>query len=265
MNCKNARRMIAASFLAVSCTVVSFSVQAFDFSPVSTKMNAPELNKESDKSFEVDNVSTTMEAPALHKAWDGMLDLAPVSTDYEMPDLISMTEYHLNGPVSTQFSLDLQEAFKGIHLDPVHTTLNLDLGEIGIAADTLFDYDKSELRPEGKEVLSAFFGDFVKTLVEEDRIDKLAYIDFAGHTDSDGSFQYNLQLSLDRGYSVYDYCLSNCMGELSEEQIAKIVEVSHVNGYAYNQPVLDADGNEDKAASRRVTIRYYYSANKIDE
>jgi OOP family OmpA-OmpF porin len=73
---------------------------------------------------------------------------------------------------------------------PVHQKVTL-------KADTLFDFDKSTLRPEGRRELD----DLVKEL---NMIDIDSIIDI-GHADRFGSDAYNLKLSLRRAESVKAY------------------------------------------------------------
>jgi OOP family OmpA-OmpF porin len=66
-----------------------------------------------------------------------------------------------------------------------------------------------------------------------------------GHTDSDGSAQQNLVLSQLRALAVKRALVER---GLPDESI-------DVEGFGSQQPILDADGVEDKEASRRVVFR----------
>ena len=72
--------------------------------------------------------------------------------------------------------------------------------KINFSADALFDFDKSELRPQGKAMLD----DLANTL------GGAAYevILAIGHTDRLGSTQYNQKLSLKRAESVKQYLVA---------------------------------------------------------
>jgi len=67
-------------------------------------------------------------------------------------------------------------------------------------ADTLFDFDKAVLRPEGKTALDAFVGQLGGVDV--------AAITAVGHTDRFGSNSYNQTLSERRAASVKDYLVA---------------------------------------------------------
>jgi outer membrane protein OmpA-like peptidoglycan-associated protein len=72
-----------------------------------------------------------------------------------------------------------------------------------------------------------------------------------GFTDEDGTYLYNLQLSLDRSRSVVCSLFQNSteLGGLTEEQLFKIQELFLVGGYSFNSI------KTDKAESRRVEFR----------
>lgn len=72
-----------------------------------------------------------------------------------------------------------------------------------------------------------------------------------GFTDEDGTYLYNLQLSLDRSRSVVcSLFQSNGAGdELTPEQLRKVQELFLVGGYSFNSI------KKDKAESRRVEFK----------
>ncbi len=72
--------------------------------------------------------------------------------------------------------------------------------KVTLAADALFDFDKADLRPEGKAKLDKLVGD-IKGI-------KLEVIIAVGHTDRIGSEAYNQKLSERRSESVKAYLVS---------------------------------------------------------
>jgi len=71
---------------------------------------------------------------------------------------------------------------------------------LSFAADTLFDFDKAELRPQGKALLDALARD-ISTM-------NYASISITGHADRIGDAEYNQQLSERRANAVREYLLS---------------------------------------------------------
>ncbi|MDF3981721.1 OmpA family protein [Luteibacter sp. PPL201] len=72
-----------------------------------------------------------------------------------------------------------------------------------------------------------------------------------GFTDEDGSYLYNLQLSLDRSRAVVCSLFQSTSFEdaLSSEQLRKVQELFLVGGYSFNSI------KKDKAESRRVEFK----------
>jgi outer membrane protein OmpA-like peptidoglycan-associated protein len=72
-----------------------------------------------------------------------------------------------------------------------------------------------------------------------------------GYTDEDGTYLYNLQLSLDRSRSVVCSLFQNVAASdgLSPEQLRSVEELFLVGGYSFNSI------KKDKAESRRVEFK----------
>lgn len=71
-----------------------------------------------------------------------------------------------------------------------------------------------------------------------------------GFTDEDGTYLYNLQLSLDRSRSVVCSLFQTSAGDaLSAEQLRRVQELFLVGGYSFNSI------KKDKAESRRVEFK----------
>ena len=114
---------------------------------------------------------------------------------------------------------------------PVYTTST-------IKAEALFDFDKSDLKPAGKDAIHA--------LDEQIKSQGAQVIDInvVGHTDSIGTEEYNQALSLRRATSVKDYMVSDGVD-------AGIIDVS---GKGESDPVADNSTKEGRAQNRRVEI-----------
>ena len=110
--------------------------------------------------------------------------------------------------------------------------------KITMAAEALFDHDKSVLKPEGKAALEDL-GETIKA-----KGARVVDIDIIGHTDSDGSEEYNQALSVRRAESVKDYLVS-------EDVDASIIDVS---GEGESNPVVSNATKEGRAENRRVDI-----------
>ena len=114
--------------------------------------------------------------------------------------------------------------------------------KINLAADTLFDFDKYALKPEGQRAL-------------DDLYDKLKGVDIevvvvVGHTDSIGSDDYNQRLSLRRANSVRTYLVGK---GINPAQV-------RTEGRGETQPIADNATEEGRAKNRRVEIRVVQAA-----
>ncbi len=115
---------------------------------------------------------------------------------------------------------------------------------ITIQAEALFDFDKSVLKPAGKQSI-------------DDAIAKMKNIDVeiviaTGHTDSIGTDGYNQKLSERRANSVKEYMVSKGV------PAAKITTL----GKGETQPVATNKTKEGRAKNRRVDIEFKGVTNK---
>lgn len=127
----------------------------------------------------------------------------------------------------------LQEALGEI-ADTQRTALGLvmNLGEDAIN----FEYDKAELRPGDRELLSRIAGVLLTTTDYR--------IQIFGHTDDVGSVEYNEQLSRRRARAVADY--------LTEAGIDPAIMT--VRGYGKSKPLVEDTSAEARARNRRVEL-----------
>ncbi|MDB5951552.1 MAG: hypothetical protein JWR65_3407, partial [Massilia sp.] len=108
--------------------------------------------------------------------------------------------------------------------------------KVSFAAESLFDFDKAIVKPDGKAALDGLLTNLQGMNTEA--------IVTVGHTDSIGSDAYNAKLSLRRAEAVKAYLVS------------KGVEASRVfvEGKGESQPVADNKTAEGRAKNRRVTV-----------
>jgi OOP family OmpA-OmpF porin len=108
--------------------------------------------------------------------------------------------------------------------------------KVTFAADVLFDFDKSVVKPDGKSKLD--------DLSSKMRGVNLEVVIAIGHADSIGSDAYNQKLSVRRAESVKAYLVS------------KGIEANRIytEGKGEKQPVADNKTREGRAKNRRVEI-----------
>ena len=138
----------------------------------------------------------------------------------------------------------------------INVNLDSKTGALTLDASVLFDVDESELTDAGKEALRNVLPIYCKVLMEDTYKNYLAEIIIDGYTDTDGDYAYNLELSQQRSLAVAQYLL-DIQGEfLTEDQSLDLQDYLTVNGHSMANPILDADGNVDKEASRRVEVKF---------
>jgi len=108
--------------------------------------------------------------------------------------------------------------------------------KVTLAADVLFDFDKSVIKPDGKSKLD--------DLSQKIRAINLEVVIAIGHADSIGTDAYNQKLSVRRAESVKAYLVS------------KGVEPNRIytEGKGEKQPVASNQTKEGRAKNRRVEI-----------
>ena len=150
----------------------------------------------------------------------------------------------------------LQSAFS-------NSTMKVDAqtGSITFSSDVLFRYNRSSLTAESRDTLKNIIPMYLGVLLQDQFRDYIAEIIIEGHTDTDGSYQSNMELSYERANAVANFCLdkSNGLGETEIEQLQKLLTV---NGKSWSSPVYQKDtlgnpmGEVDMPASRRVEIKF---------
>lgn len=108
---------------------------------------------------------------------------------------------------------------------------------MNLGSDTInFDFDRANLRPENKELLSRVVG----VLLTSDGY----RVQIFGHTDDIGTAEYNQNLSLRRAESVRDY--------LAEAGLDP--SIITVKGFGKSSPLLEGKSTEARAKNRRVEV-----------
>ena len=152
---------------------------------------------------------------------------------------------------------DVIEALKNeFSRNNISVDIDAQTGALTLEASVMFDYDQAELTDAGKQALEQILPIYCKVLLQDDYMKYLAEIIIDGYTDTDGDYSYNLQLSQQRSLAVAQYLLDIQGNFLDSTQSANLQNYLTVNGHSMANPLLDADGNVDKDASRRVEIKF---------
>ena len=141
----------------------------------------------------------------------------------------------------------LEELQKAFDEAEIHIDIDQNSGKVTMDSSILFGVDQDSLSTEGKDYLDRFLKVYGSVVLSERFVDTVSEILVEGHTDTDGTYEHNLDLSERRANYVKNYCLESCP-ELEGKISAK--------GCSDDNPIYDAEGNVDKAASRRVVFKF---------
>ena len=152
---------------------------------------------------------------------------------------------------------DVIEALKNeFSRNNISVDIDAQTGALTLEASVMFDYDQAELTDAGKQALEQILPIYCKVLLQDDYMKYLAEIIIDGYTGTDGDYSYNLQLSQQRSLAVAQYLLDIQGNFLDATQSQNLEKYLTVNGHSMANPVLDANGNVDKDASRRVEVKF---------
>lgn len=157
----------------------------------------------------------------------------------------------------TQLYIDLQDEFKddlATWRASIDSTLCIRFQEPSM----LFDEGEAILKPNFQEILNDFFPRYIAVLSRPEYRDNIEEIRIEGHTNSNGGYYSNMELSQDRTRAVLQYCFSL----MSDKQIIWLKKLVTANGLSSSQLILDKNGEEDKNLSRRVEFRVRTNAEK---
>lgn len=154
--------------------------------------------------------------------------------------------------IRTELVEELRNAFEGtakVSVDPK-------TGAIMFDSSVLFDFNQDELRPEGEDFLEDFLPEYFNILLGDEFRDYVSEVIIEGHTDTDGDYLTNLELSQQRALAVANYCLEDDNGVIDPDVVDTLRNIVTANGKSYSNPIYNEDGTVNMDASRRVEIKF---------
>ncbi len=125
-------------------------------------------------------------------------------------------------------------------------------GSLRLSSNILFDKGSAKLKEASKVELKKVFINYIGALTSNRNIkEHLERIVIEGHTDSDGGYLLNLNLSQQRAYAVMNYLLTL---EFTKQNNIKPLLVA--SGRSYLDTINYENGKENKYASRRIEIKF---------
>jgi outer membrane protein OmpA-like peptidoglycan-associated protein len=135
----------------------------------------------------------------------------------------------------------------------------------------LFDYNKSDLKPEFQNVLNSFFPRYLGIILKPQYRDKIAEVRIEGHTDIEGDYIYNVELSQNRTRNVMKFLFNIPFYEsLNINEKNKLKFWLTANGLSFGR-TLDKNGNltatsnlpPDNDKCRRVEFKIVTTSDQL--
>ena len=143
----------------------------------------------------------------------------------------------------------------------IEATVDSVTGIVKIADMELFELGSYNLSDKGKKYLDKFAPVYFNSLFSNDYLNKnIEKIIIEGHTDSqmfkgryseDEQYMKNMELSLNRAYTVANYMTNTPYNKTNGNKLRKMILVQ---GASFSSPIM-TDGKEDFAKSRRVELK----------
>lgn len=148
---------------------------------------------------------------------------------------------------------DMRKSFQNAGLN-----INIDknTGDIIFSSDILFEFNKSDIKPEFKDSLNKFIPQYVKVLLLPKYRDSISEIVIEGHTDDIGDYSYNMDLSQKRANSILNYILSSEFKDLDDSNKQELKSLITANGKSDSRVIKNPDGTVNESKSRRVVFKF---------
>lgn len=158
--------------------------------------------------------------------------------------------------IKTQLYIDLQEEFKD-DLKTWNATIDSTLCIRFQEPSMLFDEGKDYLKDSFKPILNDFFPRYIAVLSRPEYKPNIEEIRIEGHTNSNGGYYSNMELSQNRTRAVLQYCF----GLMPDNDVVWLKGLVTANGLSSSR-LITHNGVEDKELSRRVEFRVRTNAEK---
>ncbi len=239
---KRTNPILALLCVIAAAIVLTLSVAGCSNAPAPTEAEVTEsatkapTDAPTDAPTEADDKGSDNSSPTISSLNSNKFKLKKIE-----PVKVADNTIHVEFPTLAKFHID---TFTIKTKSDIDLDINEETGEITLPANTLFSSDSATISSEAKKELKKFIDAYTESvLASKDEVNKII---IEGHTDTDGSHEYNQTLSEKRANAVKEYCLE-LHPELKDYLVAK--------GCSYDKPIYKSNGEVDKAASRRVVFR----------
>lgn len=161
-------------------------------------------------------------------------------------DTESLSDEQVTDIISTKDNM-LDELGAAFTDAGITATIDSNTGKVNMDASILFATSDYSLSDAGKAYLDGFLDVYTAIILGENYAGYVSEIIIEGHTDTEGTYDYNQVLSENRAASVASYCT---------QRNPELESIITTKGYSFDQPIYKEDGSVDMDASRRVTFSF---------
>lgn len=170
-----------------------------------------------------------------------------------MQDLLSTQQRQLDDLLGLRTEI-VQELSATLAASNLAAKVDPGTGDIMLDSQLMFETGRNTISLSGQDQLARLIPVYLDVLMRPEYVDYVAEIIIEGHTDSKGSYIFNLELSQDRALSVATFCLE--LQGLTQQQRALLQNILTAKGRSYSDLIYNADGTENMDASRRVELKF---------
>ena len=170
-----------------------------------------------------------------------------------MQDLLSTQQRQLDDLLGLRTEI-VQELSSSLAAANLAAKVDPGTGDIMLDSQLMFETGLNTISFSGQAQLAQLIPVYLDVLMRPEYVEYVAEIIIEGHTDSKGSYIYNLELSQDRALSVASYCLQ--LPGLTSTQRELLQNILTSKGRSYSDLIYNPDGTENMDASRRVELKF---------
>ncbi|MBG1270387.1 OmpA family protein [Nostoc sp. WHI] len=138
----------------------------------------------------------------------------------------------------------------------INVKVNPETGDVSIQESILFAKGSTELKLEGKAFLRRFIPVYSGVIFSKPEFEQeISRVVIEGHTSSDGDDKTNLQLSLLRSSSVYNYIFYDMNFPTKAPLSQKIL--------AAGRGEIESDEKRDNPGDRKVVFRFQFRSDEL--
>lgn len=191
----------------------------------------------------------------------GYVGLNVLPEDADLLNDLTEEDLEILNEVKTDFFEELEAAFaqEGFNVE-----IDRDNGTVTFDASILFANNEYNINDEGQTVLDSFTNALLNVLSNERYESLFSRILIQGHTDSNGTYEHNVELSNNRASTVLDY-LTACAGNSDSSASDYFSNILSSEGCASDYLIYNDDGTENMDASRRVEFIFYINLEYVNQ